>query len=140
MHSLLVPLEMMLPSVIKSREIYNQVRERTFLTGLGQAQPDASSGFIHMIILFGIMFLLLYFIMIRPQKKKEQERLRMLDNLKKNDRVLTSGGIYGIITGIKDNEVTLKIDEDNNVKIRLSRSAIIGVEKSAEHGTTDTHG
>lgn len=99
---------------------------------LAQTQPNATSGFIHMIILFGIMFLLFYLIIIRPQRKKDLERLKMLSNLKKNDYVLTSGGIYGVITNIKDNEVTLKIDEDNNVKIRINRNAIISVEKSAE--------
>jgi len=97
---------------------------------IAQSQPGSGGSFIGILIPFGLMFLLLYFIMIRPQKKKGQERLRMLSDIKKNDHVLTTGGIYGVVTAVKDNEVTLKIDEDNNVKIRLAKSAIVGVEKS----------
>ena len=51
--------------------------------------------------------------------------------VKKNDYVLTTGGIYGTVLSAKDNEVTLKIDDSNNTKVRLARSAIIGVEKSS---------
>ncbi|MEW6026134.1 MAG: preprotein translocase subunit YajC [Planctomycetota bacterium] len=83
-----------------------------------------------MIIPFALMFLLLYVLIIRPQRKKEQERLNMIQNVKKNDYVLTTGGIYGTVLGVKDNEVTLKIDDSNNTRIKLAKSAIIGVEKS----------
>lgn len=93
---------------------------------------NTTSGFVGMLLPFILMFVLLYVLIIRPQRKKEQERLKMLQNINKNDRVLTSGGIYGIVMNIKDNEVTLKIDETTNTKIRLARSAIIGIEKSGE--------
>ncbi|MCK4908765.1 MAG: preprotein translocase subunit YajC [Planctomycetes bacterium] len=92
-------------------------------------------GIFGMIIPFGLMFVLLYFLIIRPQKKKEQARLQMLSNVKKNDRVMTSGGIYGIISAIKDKEVVLKIDEKNDIKIRVLKSAIIGIEKSTENNS-----
>jgi len=95
------------------------------------AQQGGTGAFISMIIPFALMFLLLYVLIIRPQRKKEQERLGMIQNVKKNDYVLTTGGIYGIVVGIKDNEITLKIDDTNNTKVKLAKSAIIGVEKSA---------
>ena len=59
------------------------------------------------------------------------ERLNMLKNIQKNDPVITSGGIYGIVQQVKDTEVIIKIDESNNTKIRVAKSAIIGVEKTA---------
>lgn len=98
---------------------------------LAQAGGNSTSAFISMIIPFALMFLLLYVLIIRPQRKKEQERLNMIQNVKKNDYILTTGGIYGTVLGVKDNEVTLKIDDSNNTKVKLAKSAIIGVEKSA---------
>jgi len=99
---------------------------------LAQAAPQGGTGaFISMIIPFALMFLLLYVLIIRPQRKKEQERLGMIQNVKKNDYVLTTGGIYGTVMGVKDNEITLKIDDTNNTRVKLAKSAIIGVEKAA---------
>lgn len=97
--------------------------------------PGGTGAFISMIIPFALMFVLLYVLIIRPQRKKEQERLNMIQNVKKNDYILTTGGIYGTVIGVKDNEITLKIDDTNNTKVKLAKSAIIGVEKSA--GTSD---
>lgn len=70
--------------------------------------------------------ILAYFLFIRPESKRRAEFQRLLGNLKKNDRVITAGGIYGTIVNInKDSEdVTLKIDDSNNVRIRVLRSAI----------------
>jgi preprotein translocase subunit YajC len=69
---------------------------------------------------------------------REQERQRLLNSLKKNDHVLTSGGIYGTVQAVKDNEVTLKIDEASNVKIRVARSCIVGVvNEDASSGAED---
>jgi len=93
------------------------------------ATPNTSGGLISMVVMFGIMFVLLYFLIIRPQKKKEQQRIQMIQNVKKNDYVLTTGGIYGTILAVKDNEVTLRVDD--NVKIKLAKSAILGVEKQS---------
>jgi preprotein translocase subunit YajC len=95
------------------------------------AQSGGTGAFISMLIPFALMFLLLYVLIIRPQKKKEQERLSMIQNVKKNDYVLTTGGIYGTVVGVKDNEVTLKIDDIKDIRVKLAKSSIIGVEKSA---------
>lgn len=92
-------------------------------------QPNAGGSIVSLLVMFGIMFILMYILIIRPQRKKETERLKMLGNIQKNDPVLTSGGIYGIVQQVKDNEVILKIDEGNNIKIRISKSAIIGIER-----------
>lgn len=100
---------------------------------LAQAQPDAGCGALGgMLFPFALMFLLMYFLILRPQRRKEQERQAMLHSIKRDDHVLTSGGIYGVVQLIKDNEVVLKIDETNNVKVRVARSSIVGVEKSSD--------
>ena len=73
-------------------------------------------------------FAVLYFLIIYPQRKKEKarqhERETMLSALKKNDHVMTIGGIHGIVASVTDQEVALKIDERNDVRIRVSREAI----------------
>jgi preprotein translocase subunit YajC len=70
------------------------------------------------------IFVVMYFLMFRPQAKRQKEHRIMLDNLQKGDRVLTAGGIYGTVAGIKEKEniVILKIAE--NVKIDIAKSTI----------------
>jgi len=76
------------------------------------------------LIFIGLMFVMLYFIIFRgPQKQKQQHR-KMLETLQKNDRVRTIGGIVGTIVDIKGDEITLKVDESNNTKIKIVASAI----------------
>lgn len=94
------------------------------------------SGLISMLFPFALMFLVLYLLIIRPQQKKDKERLLMLNSLKKNDYVLTSGGIYGTITNIKDNEIILKIDED--VKVKIAKTAIIAVITRSKDNTDNS--
>jgi len=84
---------------------------------------------------FVIIFALFWFIMIRPQRRQEKERRAMLDALKENDHVLTSGGLFGIVARIKDNEVYLKVDEKSDVRLRVARSAIVSVEKVSGGGS-----
>jgi preprotein translocase subunit YajC len=96
-------------------------------TGTG---PDGTGGggmgsmFFVMILIFGVFYLHL----IRPQQKKEKERqkkrLDMINALKKNDHVMTIGGIHGVVAQVGDDEVTIKVDERNDVRIRVSRDAI----------------
>lgn len=82
-----------------------------------------------MIIMFGLIFLVMWFLVIRPQKKEQKRRMEMINNIRKNDRVLTSGGFFGVVQSIKENEVELRIDEKNNTRIRVVKSAIINVER-----------
>lgn len=85
--------------------------------------------------MFAIMFLIMYFMIIRPQRRKEKERLEMLSRIRKNDRVLTTGGIFGVVMNVKDDEVMLRIDDTNNVRVRLARGNVVGiVDKGKEEG------
>jgi len=76
------------------------------------------------LILFGAMAVLLYFMLFRGPKKRQQQHQKMVQGLKKNDKVQTIGGIIGTIVQIEDDEITLKIDESNNTKMKVSSSAI----------------
>lgn len=73
-----------------------------------------------------LMFVIIYFFMIRPQQKRQKEHSKMLNTLKKGDKVVTTGGMYGEVWGIneKDNKVVLKFGDD--LKIEFLRSAIAG--------------
>ncbi|MCB9856715.1 MAG: preprotein translocase subunit YajC [Phycisphaerales bacterium] len=74
-----------------------------------------------------IMGFIFYFMLIRPQSKERKQRAAMLASVKKNDRVVTIGGIIGTVASVRDDEITLKVDESSNTKITFSRSAIQSV-------------
>ena len=76
-----------------------------------------------LIFIVGI-FVILYFIMFREPKKRQRQQQQMIQSLKKNDKVRTIGGIIGIVVDVKGDEVTLKVDESNNTKIKVAASAI----------------
>jgi preprotein translocase subunit YajC len=86
-----------------------------------------AGGLIQMAILFAGIFVIFYLVLIRPQKKEEKQRKEMLNALKKNDKVVTIGGIHGVVANVRDTDVTVKIDESGDVRVRFSRSAIARV-------------
>jgi preprotein translocase subunit YajC len=81
---------------------------------------------------FIIIFVIFYFLLIRPQKEKEKQHQKMLANLSKNDEVVTSSGIHGTIVNVKDKTVILRIDD--NVKIELEKNCITYVKKQEAQG------
>jgi len=66
----------------------------------------------------------MYFLLLRGPRKKQQQHKQMVQGLQKNDKVRTIGGIIGTVVEIKDDEITLKVDESNNTKIKIATSAI----------------
>src|SRR6516225_8912959 len=88
--------------------------------GAGGGQP-AGPGLGGMMIPLVLMFVVMYFLMIRPQSKQRKERELMISNLKKNDHVETTGGIFGIVKQVKpeDPDLILCIDERKDVCIRV---------------------
>ena len=84
-----------------------------------------------MILIIGVMYL----IVLRPQMRKQKETQRMLSELKKGDDVVTTGGIVGRISGVKDDEITLQVQE--GVRLRVLRSAIAGRHKPGDASKTD---
>jgi len=80
------------------------------------------------LILMPLFFLIFYFIVIRPQKKEAKERQKMLNNLNKNNEIVTSSGIHGTIINVKDKTVILRIDD--NVKIEIEKSSVAYVKNA----------
>jgi preprotein translocase subunit YajC len=74
------------------------------------------------IIMFGAIFLIFYFMIIRPQQKRAKEREKLLSNLQKGDKVVTSSGLHGTIVNIDEKTVLLQVSD--NVKLKYERSAI----------------
>ena len=77
------------------------------------------------LLIFGIF----YFLVIKPQKEQQKNFQKMLNDLKKNDEIVTSGGIHGTIVNIKEKTLTIRIDD--NVKVEIDRAAVARVEKSS---------
>ncbi len=73
---------------------------------------------------FILIFVVMYLFLFRGPKKKQAEHKKMLSSLQRNDRVRTIGGILGTVIDIKDDEVTLKVDESNNTKIKVTAGSI----------------
>ena len=99
-------------------------------TAPAAGEVDASVGWLGMLgplLSLLLMFGLMYFIMIRPQRKKEKQTKAMLDALKKGDRICTIGGIYGTIVSIKDDTVTLAVGSEKTEMV-MARWAIRSVE------------
>lgn len=91
------------------------------------AQPNGGGGNpLTLILPFVLIFVIFYFFMIRPQQKKQKGHQAMLSSLKKGDKVVTNGGMFGVVWGIddKENKVVLKFGED--LKIEFLKSAIAG--------------
>jgi preprotein translocase subunit YajC len=85
----------------------------------GQANPIVA--FLPLVL----MFVVFYFLLILPQQKRQKELNQMIQNLKKGDRVVTSGGVIGTIAGLQDDYVVLKVG-DTETKIEVLKSAITG--------------
>ena len=95
--------------------------------------PSGNGGggsFISTIIMFGAIFLIFYFMIIRPQQKRSKEREKMLSNVQKGDKVVTSGGLHGTIAGLDEKTVLLQVGD--NIKLKFERSAISSVVSSKE--------
>lgn len=93
-------------------------------------QGGGSANLISTLIMFGAIFLIFYFMIIRPQQKRAKEREKMLSNMQKGDKVITSGGLHGTIAGIDEKTVLLQVGD--NVKMKFERSAVASVITSKE--------
>ncbi len=96
---------------------------------LGQCAPKAGEGGggspLSGLWMIALIFVIFYFLLIRPQQKKQKQHQNMLESIKKGDRVVTSGGMYGTVIGVKDNVVVLKIADE--VKVEFAKSAISSI-------------
>ena len=98
---------------------------------LAQAQPAAPApapgGGFGFFVPFIFIFIIMYFMLFRPQKKRQQEQQRLISALKTGDKVVTNSGIHGLIANVKETTVMLKVAD--NVKIEVEKSAVTNVLK-----------
>jgi preprotein translocase subunit YajC len=103
----------------------------TFIPALLQAAPaaDGNGQFWQLGLTMGAVILIFYFLIIRPQNKKQKETQKMLAAIKKGDKVYTIGGLHGVVHSVNDEKttVTLKVDEGSSTTLEFNRSAIAGL-------------
>lgn len=95
-----------------------------------QAAGNTTGSMVSMLITFGAVFVIFYFLIIRPQNKKQKEAKKMIEAVKKGDKVVMIGGEHGIVSSVKDGTVIIKVDD--NCKIEFSKSAISAVVAKGE--------
>ena len=93
--------------------------------GGGAAAQNPTISTLLMLLQFLPIFVIVYFLMIRPQQQRQKALQKMIDNLKKGDRVLTSGGIIGTVVGVDDSKAVLKIADE--IKVEFSKGSIVQV-------------
>jgi preprotein translocase subunit YajC len=85
-------------------------------------QGDSTTGLLGSLLPFLLIILVFYFLILRPQQKRQKERKKLLESIKKGDKVITSGGLHGVIEGLEDKTVLVKIAD--NIKVKVERSAV----------------
>ncbi|MDD5347225.1 MAG: preprotein translocase subunit YajC [Candidatus Omnitrophica bacterium] len=95
-----------------------------------QPEQILASPIVPLVMVFGVM----YFLVLRPQRQRDKEHQNMIKNLKKNDDIVTSSGIHGTVVNVKDSTVVVRIDD--NVKVEMEKSCIAFVKKQPVQNQT----
>jgi preprotein translocase subunit YajC len=106
-----------------------------YAMGQGGAPEGGAAGFMSFVPLV-LMFAIFYFLLIRPQQKRSKEHRVMLANLKKDDRIVTSGGLHGRVTGL--DETTLTVEIADKVRVKISRGNVAAIVTSAPTAPAET--
>ncbi len=101
-----------------------------FAPQAGGAGAGGVTGMLTSLLPLVLIFVVFYFLLIRPQQKKAKDHQRMLDNIKKGDKVTTAGGIYGVVESVGPNTLVLKIAE--NVKVKFGKGYIATVRSASD--------
>ena len=96
----------------------------------GQGRPDPTGAILFQVLFLVGIFAIFYFLIIRPQKKERERHRKLIESLKKGDKVITSAGIWGTVVEIGDRTVTLKVDA--NTKITFSKESVVGFQLERE--------
>lgn len=102
-----------------------------------QGQSGGGGGMFSTLIMFGLIIVIFYFMILRPQQKRQKERDKMLNDVQKGDKIVTTGGVHGTVMGIEDKTLLVQIAE--NVKVKLERSAISSIVKSTSDNVGKTN-
>ncbi len=101
----------------------NNILSVILLTPQGNA--DGGGGIFSTLIMFGLIIAVFYFMILRPQQKKQKEKVKMLESLNKGDKVITIGGVHGTIVGVEDRTILVQVAD--NVKIKFEKTAIASI-------------
>lgn len=96
-----------------------------------QQAPGGMESILSSIVPFLLIIVIFYFLILRPQQKRQKERLKLLESIKKGDKIITAGGMHGTVEGIEEKTLLVKISD--NVKVKLERSSVTTIV-----GLTDT--
>lgn len=97
---------------------------------------DAGGGMMSTLIMFGLIIGIFYFLILRPQQKRQKGRQKLLDSVKKGDKIITAAGLHGTVAGIDDK--TLLIQVADNVKMKFDRSAVVSIVREGEPDTKES--
>jgi preprotein translocase subunit YajC len=101
----------------------NEIQNGLFL--LQQTAANPTGQLLSTVVTFGLVFVIFYFLIIRPQNKKQKEMQQMIAGVKKGDKIVTIGGIHGVVAAVKETTVLVKVDD--GTRIEFSKSAIASV-------------
>jgi len=106
-----------------------------YLSGLvmaAAAQQDSGQSMTLMIMMFGTIALAFYFIIIRPQKREQRQRQLMLESVKKGDKVVTIGGIHGVVVDVDTNASVVTVEVAKNVRLNFTKSSVSSISKKGK--------
>ena len=106
-----------------------------YAMGQGGAAGQGAQGGLGPFIPLILMFVVFYFLLIRPQQKKQKQHREMIGNLKKGDRIITAGGLHGRITGVSDQTLTVEIAE--KVRVKVNRGNVSALNQPASPPASD---
>jgi preprotein translocase subunit YajC len=101
------------------------------LTTTTQQSPPQGSPY-QMLLMFGFIGIIFWFLLLRPKQKEQKQRAQMLSGVKKYDKVMTIGGVIGTVMEVRDEEIIVKVDDSTNTRIKFTRGAIQRILTSAE--------
>ena len=123
MFTLLQSAEVVEVAATEANDAVQAIAEQPAEPASAEAPVKPAGGGMSMWVMLALMFAVMWFFMIRPQKKQQKELQNFRDSLKNGDKVVTIGGIYGTVSEIKDASVLIEVDK--NVKIRVSKQALV---------------
>ncbi|MGK7345938.1 MAG: preprotein translocase subunit YajC [Candidatus Nitrospinota bacterium M3_3B_026] len=117
---------------------YHVIQTATAMAPPPEGAPDTGGHTAIMLLFYGGLFAIFYFLLIRPQTKRNRELRNMQDSLNKGDSVITSGGLYGVVHKVKDEAVTVEIAE--GVRVKVQKGAITERAREAAAGAEEKGG
>ena len=97
---------------------------------------NGGGGLISTLIMFGLIIGIFYFLILRPQQKRQKDRQKLLDAVKKGDKVITAGGLHATVAGVDDKTLLLQVSD--NVKLKFERSAVASIVREGEPETKES--